>query len=129
MYLLIDSSTNSNISTTFNAVEIIKNEQLSKVIKNLYSEQYELTLQNKRDSIKKLEKEQPWKKTQETLKQVESNEPKTVEVSTSKKEILSPAVKRIVEEKKIDIIAFGKYSVYGFPRVPLPPAKIIAFTI
>lgn len=37
---------------------------------------------------------------------VKASEPiklKTVEVSTSKKEILSPAVKRIVEEKKIDI--------------------------
>lgn len=37
---------------------------------------------------------------------VKASEPiklKTVEVSTSKKEILSPAVKRILEEKKIDI--------------------------
>jgi len=38
---------------------------------------YELTLQKKRDSIKKLEKEQVWKKTQVTLKKVESTESKT----------------------------------------------------
>ena len=39
----------------------------------------------------------------EPVKASEPIKPKTVEVSTSKKEILSPAVKRIVEEKKIDI--------------------------
>ena len=38
---------------------------------------YELTLQKKRDTLKKLEKEQAWKKTQENLKKVESTEPKT----------------------------------------------------
>jgi DNA topoisomerase I len=38
---------------------------------------YELTLQKKRDVLKKLEKEQVWKKTQEILKKVESTEPKT----------------------------------------------------
>ena len=38
---------------------------------------YELTLQKKRDTLKKLEKEQVWKKTQEILKKVESTEPKT----------------------------------------------------
>ena len=37
------------------------------------------------------------------VKASEPIKPKTVEVSTSKKEILSPAVKRILEEKKIDI--------------------------
>ena len=39
----------------------------------------------------------------ESVKAPEPAKPKTVEVPTSKKEILSPAVKRIVEEKKIDI--------------------------
>jgi len=29
----------------------------------------------------------------------------------------------------IGVIALGKNSVYGLPRVPLPPAKIIAFTV
>ena len=38
---------------------------------------YELTLQKKRDSIKKLEKEHIWEKTQVTLKKVESTESKT----------------------------------------------------
>ena len=38
---------------------------------------YELTLQKKRDTLKKVEKEQIWKKTQETLKKVESKETKT----------------------------------------------------
>jgi len=39
----------------------------------------------------------------EPVKASDPIKPKTVEVSTSKKEILSPAVKRILEEKKIDI--------------------------
>ena len=39
----------------------------------------------------------------ESVKTPEPAKPKTVEVPTSKKEILSPAVKRIVEEKRIDI--------------------------
>jgi 2-oxoglutarate dehydrogenase E2 component (dihydrolipoamide succinyltransferase) len=39
----------------------------------------------------------------ESVKAPEPAKPKTVEVATSKKEILSPAVKRIVEEKRIDI--------------------------
>jgi DNA topoisomerase-1 len=38
---------------------------------------YELTLQKKRDTLKKVEKEQVWKKTQEILKKVESTESKT----------------------------------------------------
>ena len=42
-------------------------------------------------------------KAPETIKSSEPVKPKIVEVSSSKKEILSPAVKRIVEEKKIDI--------------------------
>ena len=44
-FIQYNSNTNSNVSTTFNAIEIIKNEQLSKVIKNLYSEQYESAIQ------------------------------------------------------------------------------------
>ena len=39
----------------------------------------------------------------ESFKAPEPAKQKTIEVSASKKEILSPAVKRIVEEKKIDI--------------------------
>ena len=44
-FIQYDSSSSSSISTTFNAVEIIKNEQLTEVIKNLYSEQYESAIQ------------------------------------------------------------------------------------
>ena len=39
----------------------------------------------------------------EPVKASEPVKPKTIEVSISKKEILSPAVKRIIEEKRIDI--------------------------
>ena len=39
----------------------------------------------------------------ESFKAPEPAKPKTIEVPTSKKEILSPAVKRIIEEKRIDI--------------------------
>lgn len=39
----------------------------------------------------------------ETFKAPEPVKSKTIEASTSKKEILSPAVKRIIEEKRIDI--------------------------
>jgi 2-oxoglutarate dehydrogenase E2 component (dihydrolipoamide succinyltransferase) len=39
----------------------------------------------------------------ESFKAPEPAKQKTIEVSTSKKEILSPAVKRIIEEKRIDI--------------------------
>ncbi|MDC4215657.1 MAG: DNA topoisomerase I [Candidatus Nitrosopumilus limneticus] len=60
---------------------------------------YELTLQNKRDSIKKLEKEQPWKKTQETLKQVESNEPKTDTQKKSKTERINTLNEQIKNQK------------------------------
>lgn len=60
---------------------------------------YELTLQNKRNSIKKLEKEQPWKKTQETLKQVESNEPKTDTQKKSKTERINTLNEQIKNQK------------------------------
>jgi len=38
---------------------------------------FEQSLQKKRDTLKKVEKEKIWKKTQETLKKVEDKEPKT----------------------------------------------------
>jgi len=38
---------------------------------------FEQSLQKKRDTLKKVEKEKAWKKTQETLKKVEDKEPKT----------------------------------------------------
>ena len=44
-FIKYDSSSSDTISTTFDAVEIIKNEQMAQVIKNLHSEQYESAVQ------------------------------------------------------------------------------------
>ncbi len=44
-FIKYDASASSVISTTFDAVEILKNEQLNQVIKNLHSEQYESAIQ------------------------------------------------------------------------------------
>jgi DNA helicase II / ATP-dependent DNA helicase PcrA len=44
-FIKYDSSSSDSISTTFDAVEIIKNEQMDKVIKHLHSEQYESAVQ------------------------------------------------------------------------------------
>ena len=60
---------------------------------------YELTLQKKRDSIKKLEKEQIWKKTQETLKKVKSKEPKTDIQKKSKTKRIKTLNEQIKKQK------------------------------
>ena len=60
---------------------------------------YELTLQKKRDSIKKLEKEQVWKKTQETLKKVKSKEPKTDIQKKSKTKRIKTLNEQIKKQK------------------------------
>ncbi|MCS5528308.1 MAG: DNA topoisomerase I [Nitrosopumilus sp.] len=60
---------------------------------------YELTLQKKRDSIKKLEKEQIWKKTQETLKKVKSKEPKTNIQKKSKTKRIKTLNEQIKKQK------------------------------
>jgi len=44
-FIKYDSSSSSSISTTFDAVEIIKNERLVQAIKHLHSEQYESAIQ------------------------------------------------------------------------------------
>jgi DNA helicase II / ATP-dependent DNA helicase PcrA len=44
-FIKYDSSSSDTISTTFDAVEIIKNEQMEQVIKHLHSEQYESAVQ------------------------------------------------------------------------------------
>jgi len=44
-FIKYDSSSSGTISTTFDTVEIIKNEQMAKVIKHLHSEQYESAVQ------------------------------------------------------------------------------------
>ena len=51
-FIKYDASASSEISTTFDAVEILKNEQLSQVIKNLHSEQYESAIQKILDLAK-----------------------------------------------------------------------------
>jgi len=60
---------------------------------------YELTLQKKRDSIKKLEKEQIWKKTQETLKKVKLKEPKTDIQKKSKTKRIKTLNEQIKKQK------------------------------
>jgi DNA topoisomerase-1 len=60
---------------------------------------YELTLQKKRDVLKKLEKEQVWKKTQEILKKVESTEPKTDTQKKSKTKRIKTLNQQIKKQK------------------------------
>jgi DNA topoisomerase-1 len=60
---------------------------------------YELTLQKKRDVLKKLEKEQIWKKTQEILKKVESTESKTDTQKKSKTKRIKTLNQQIKKQK------------------------------
>ena len=60
---------------------------------------YELTLQKKRDTLKKVEKEQVWKKTQETLKKVESKETKTDTQKKSKTKRIKTLNEQIKKQK------------------------------
>jgi len=60
---------------------------------------YELTLQKKRDVLKKLEKEQVWKKTQEILKKVESTESKTDTQKKSKTKRIKTLNQQIKKQK------------------------------
>jgi DNA topoisomerase-1 len=60
---------------------------------------YELTLQKKRDTLKKVEKEQVWKKTQETLKKVESKESKTDTQKKSKTKRIKTLNEQIKKQK------------------------------
>jgi DNA topoisomerase-1 len=60
---------------------------------------YELTLQKKRDVLKKLGKEQVWKKTQEILKKVESTESKTDTQKKSKTKRIKTLNQQIKKQK------------------------------
>ena len=60
---------------------------------------FEQTLQKKRDSYKKIEKEQVWKKTQETLKKVKSKEPKTDTQKKSKTKRIKTLNEQIKKQK------------------------------
>lgn len=60
---------------------------------------YELTLQKKRDTLKKVEKEQVWKKTQDTLKKVESKKTKTDIQKKSKTKRIKTLNEQIKKQK------------------------------
>lgn len=60
---------------------------------------FEESLQKKRDSLKKVEKEQTWKKTQETLKKVEASEPKTDAQKKSKVKRIKTLNEQIKKQK------------------------------
>jgi DNA topoisomerase-1 len=60
---------------------------------------YELTLQKKRDVLKKLGKEQVWKKTQEVLKKVELTESKTDTQKKSKTKRIKTLNQQIKKQK------------------------------
>ena len=60
---------------------------------------YELTLQKKRDTLKKVEKEQVWKKTQDALKKVESKETKTDIQKKSKTKRIKTLNEQIKKQK------------------------------
>jgi len=60
---------------------------------------FEQTLQKKRDSIKKLEKQKVWEKTKETLKKVEEKEPKTEIQKKSKTKRIKTLNEQIKKQK------------------------------
>jgi len=60
---------------------------------------FEDSLQKKRDTFKKIGKEQAWKKTQETLKKVEASEPKTDTQKKSKVKRIKTLNEQIKKQK------------------------------
>ena len=60
---------------------------------------FEQSLQKKRDTLKKVEKEQVWKKTQETLKKVKVSSPKTDTQKKSKTKRIKTLNKQIKKQK------------------------------
>ena len=60
---------------------------------------FEDSLQKKRDTFKKIGKDQTWKKTQETLKKVESSEPKTDAQKKSKVKRIKTLNEQIKKQK------------------------------
>jgi len=60
---------------------------------------FEESLQKKRDTFKKIGKDQAWKKTQETLKKVESSEPKTDTQKKSKVKRIKTLNEQIKKQK------------------------------
>ncbi len=60
---------------------------------------FEQSLQKKRDSLKKREKEKAWEKTKETLKKVESSEPKTDPQKKNKEKRIKTLNEQIKKQK------------------------------
>lgn len=60
---------------------------------------FEDSLQKKRDTLKKVGKDQTWKKTQETLKKVESSEPKTDTQKKSKVKRIKTLNEQVKKQK------------------------------
>ena len=67
--------------------------------KRTISKTFEDSLQKKRDTFKKIGKDQAWKKTQETLKKVESSEPKTDTQKKSKVKRIKTLNEQIKKQK------------------------------
>ena len=60
---------------------------------------FEQSLQKKRDTLKKVEKDKAWNKTQETLKKVESSEPKTETQKKNKTKRIKTLNEQIKKQK------------------------------
>jgi len=61
---------------------------------------FEQSLEKKRDTLKKIEKEESWKKTEETLKKVESSQPKIDAQKKSKEKRIKTINEQIKKQKK-----------------------------
>ena len=61
---------------------------------------FEQSLEKKRDTLKKIEKEESWKKTEETLKKVESSQPKTDTQKKNKEKRIKTINEQIKKQKK-----------------------------
>ena len=61
---------------------------------------FEQSLEKKRDTLKKIEKEEPWRKTEETLKKVESSQPKTDVQKKNKEKRIKTINEQIRKQKK-----------------------------
>jgi len=61
---------------------------------------FEQSLEKKRDTLKKIEKEEPWKKTEEILKKVESSQPKTDTQKKNKEKRIKTINEQIKKQKK-----------------------------
>ena len=61
---------------------------------------YEQALQNKRDTLKKIEKEKPWEKSQDTLEKVENTDTKTDAQNKTKEKRIKTLKEQIKKQKE-----------------------------